>query len=289
MILETILNLAPIGVIQGLILSLIALGVYIPFRLLDFPDLSSEGSYPLAGACTAALLSMGFDPLSSVILSGIAGGLLGIGTALIHIKLRVNTLLAGILMSTIAYSVNLRIMGKPNMALFKFDTLFSFIPDTELAQIGFMAILVGFILLLCLNFLKTEIGLAFRAVGANQHFAQKQSINLNLYIISGLFAGNFFCAIAGSLMVQLQSYADINMGVGIVIHALAALMIGESLIRSKQMSYLLVAPICGALIYQQIQGVALSIGLAPSDLKMLTAVIVLSVIALNKRRIVCCK
>ena len=282
---ETIINLVPVAVIQGLILSLIALGAYIPFRLLDLPDLSSEGSYPLAGAATGALLIYNTDPILATILSACFAGILGVGTALIHLRLGVHSLLAGILMSAIAYSVNLRLMGAPNIGLFGHQNLFSFIAEGDVAHIIFLSILVMVIIFGLLRFLYTEIGLAFRAVGSNPHFAQKQSINLKAYICFGLFIGNFLCGLAGSLIVQLQNYVDIGMGVGIVIHALAALMIGEVIMPRHKLIYRLAAPICGALVYQQIQGVALSAGFMPSDLKMLTAAIVIAVLALRRNAV----
>lgn len=278
---QTFLEIAPTGFLQGLILSLLVIGVMIPFRLLDFPDLTAEGSYPLGGALCASLIVSGTSPALSLIIASICAGIVGIGTALIHIRYKVNTLLAGIILSTMVYSVNLRAMGKPNIALFNHSTLFddlsSGLSSQLIALLIINILIIGFLFL----FLNTEKGLCFRAVGLNPQFAKKQGINLNSNIISGLFIGNATCGLAGALLVQIQGYADIGIGVGIVIHALAAMMIGEKIIGTNTIPRLVIAPFIGSLIYQQIQGFALAAGLAPSDLKFITGAIVLGIIALK--------
>ena len=278
---QTFIEIAPTGLLQGLILSLLAIGVMIPFRLLDFPDLTAEGSYPLGGALCASLIVTGVSPALSLIIASICAGFIGIGTALIHIKYKLNTLLAGIILSTMVYSINLRAMGKPNIALFNHSTLFDDLSSGLSMQL--IAVLAVNILVigLLLIFLNTEKGLRFRAVGLNPQFAQKQGINLNRNMISGLFIGNAACGLAGALLVQIQGYADIGIGVGIVIHALAAMMIGEKIVGTNNIPKLVMAPLIGSLIYQQIQGFALAAGLAPSDLKFMTGAIVLGIIALK--------
>lgn len=270
-----VMALLPTGIVQGLVLSLVAIGVMIPFRLINFPDLTAEGAYPLGGALCAYLIILGCNPVFATMLASLAGGVLGVGTALIHLRLRVNTLLAGIILSTMVYSVNLRIMGKPNLALFENITLFSNILDIISYKILFLLALNGGIIFLLYRYLITEKGLRLRAVGLNPLFAERQGIHLSPYILLALFLGNTLNSFAGSLMVQIQHYADIGMGVGIVIHALAALMIGESLIGTQSLLRQILAPFVGALIYQQIQGIAMSCGLAPSDLKFMTGIIVL--------------
>lgn len=264
------------GISQGLILSLVAYGVMIPFRILNFPDLTAEGTYPLAGAICASLLTLEINPYIAIIIAALTAGLAGLGTALIHLKLRVNTLLSGIIISTMLYSISLRIMNKPNIALFDYELIF---------KIGNpIAILIFIIALLIIPlylFLKTELGLRLRAIGLNIDFARRQNISITKYTILGLFIANFYTGIAGSLMVQLQHYMDISMGVGIVIHALAALMIGESIVGEDKKLF---APLIGALIYQQIQGIALIIGFSPSDLKFLTGAIVLVVIYIHNHK-----
>ncbi|MGE3320442.1 MAG: ABC transporter permease [Candidatus Berkiella sp.] len=263
------------GLLYGMVLSLVALGVMIPFRLLNFPDLTAEGAYPLGGALTAALLIHHVPPMLAIVLATLAGGLLGVGTAYLHLRFRLNTLLSGIILSTMIYSVNLRLMGKPNVPLFDVAHLFS---GDLLALLALNAALfaLGYLLL------NTHKGLRFRAVGLNPHCAEKLGVPLARYILCGLFIGNALSALAGSLIVQVQHYGDIGMGFGIVIHALAALMVGESLIGNQTLLKQVLAPLIGALIYQQIQGLALSLGLAPTDLKFITGGIVLLAISFKQ-------
>lgn len=270
------------GIFQGLILAFVGYGVMIPFRLLNFPDLTSEGAYPLGGAICASLLIAEFNPIASMLIATLAAGVAGVMTAAIHLKFKVNTLLAGIILSTMIYSVNLRIMGKSNLALFDLPMLFN--DYSNVTKILLLLIIIIALVFPFALFLKTEIGLKFRAVGLNPDFSKRQNISVNFYTILGLFIANCYTGLAGSLMVQLQNYMDIGMGVGIVIHALAALMIGEAVIGSHTLKRQLLAPLVGALIYQQMQGFVLNIGLAPSDLKFFTGAIVLLVIALRSKQ-----
>lgn len=265
---DTFLSLVPSGLLHGLMLAIVAIGVMIPFRLLNFPDLTAEGAYPLGGALCAALLINQVPPIAAIGIATCCGGLLGLGTAFLHLRFRLNTLLSGIILSTMVYSVNLRLMGKPNVALFNIAGLFN---GELLVLLSINLLLMAAILFL----LTTEKGLRFRAVGLNPACAQKLGVHLSRYIFVGLFIGNALSALAGSLIVQIQHYADIGMGFGIVIHALAALMIGESILGTQTLTRQVLAPLVGALIYQQVQGLALSLGLAPTDLKFITGAIVL--------------
>ena len=278
---NTLIEIAPGGLLQGLILSLLVTGVMIPFRLLNFPDLTAEGSYPLGGALCASLIVAGVHPGLALGIACMCSGILGTGTAFIHIKYKVNTLLAGIILSTMLYSVNLRAMGKPNIALFELPNLFSDLSSGITSQIITLLIINLIILGALYLFLNTEKGLRFRAVGLNPDFAEKQGVNLNKNVVTGLFVGNALGGLAGALLVQIQGYADIGIGVGIVIHALAAMMIGEKLVGTGTILRLVIAPFIGSILYQQVQGIALAAGLAPSDLKLLTGTIVLGIIALR--------
>ena len=271
-----------VGIIQGLIISFVAYGIMIPFRLLNFADMSCEGSYPFAGAVCAFLLLHDIGPVLATIIATISAGLIGVVTAIIYLRFKLNSLLAGIIASTMFYSISLRVMGKPNIALFKQELLFSGLTNISIIMLLFA--LVAFFSILFYLFLKTEIGLRFRAIGFNLEFAKRQNISEKFYIILGLFLANCYNGIAGSLLVQLQSYADIAMGAGMLIHGLAALMIGECLLGNNSLKRQLLAPLVGGLIYQQIQGLVLSLGFAPSDLKFITASIVLLVIALRNRK-----
>lgn len=262
------------GILQGLILAIIAFGIMIPFRFLNFPDLTAEGAYPLGGAICASLLITGTPQILAISAGAAAGGLMAICTSQVALKLKVNSLLAGIILSTMAYSVNLRIMGKPNIALF------------DICGISFGVIALMAIVLLCIIpfglFLHTDFGLRFRTIGTNPKFAMQHRININTYTSLGLFIAGSMFGLAGSLIVQMQQFMDIGMGVGIVIHGLASLMIGEAIVGNNTIRTQLAAPVIGALIYQQIQGLALSFGLAPSDLKFFTGSIVLLVLSLQK-------
>ncbi len=277
-------ELASAGLIQGLVLSLVALGVMIPFKLLHSPDLTCDGAYPLGGAICATLLIMGIPPFLATFIALIAGGLLGLGTAFIHLRFKVNTLLAGIIICTMCYTINLRILQKPNVALFNVNTLFSAFNDNKITITIVLIAITLCVIAFLYRFLISQKGLSLRAVGFNPIFAQRQGIAVSPYIFLGFFLGNTLNALAGSLMVQLQQYADVGMGFAMVIHALAALMIGESLIGTQTLLRQCLAPIVGALVYQQIQGLAMTLGLAPTDLKLVTGIIVLAAIGMQLKR-----
>lgn len=269
------------GLVQSLALALVTYAVMIPFRLLNFPDLSAEGSYPLGGAICATLLAANVNLFLAILLSTIIAGLSGIVTATINLKLKVNSLLAGIIVSTMIYSVNLRIMTKPNISIFNSANLFTI--DNNFLNIIILLAIIAIITIPLAIFLHTETGLKLRAIGLNPDFATKNGISITKYTILGLFIAASYSGLAGSLMVQLQNYMDIGIGIGIVIHALAALMIGEKIIGSNTLTKQLLAPLIGAIIYQQIQGLAISMGLAASDLKFFTGLIVLVVIWMGRR------
>lgn len=262
------------GILQGLILAIIAFGIMIPFRFLDFPDLTAEGAYPLGGAVCASLIVVGIPQILAIMGGIVAGGLMAVGTSQVALRLKVNSLLAGIILSTMAYSVNLKVMGKPNIALF------------DIGGINLDLVSLIIVVMLCVIpfalFLNTDFGLRFRAIGSNRKFAVSHGISVNKYTSLGLFMAGSMFSLAGSLIVQMQQFMDVGMGVGIVIHGLASLMIGESIMGNNTIPKQLAAPIIGALIYQQIQGLALSFGLAPSDLKFFTGSIVLIVLAIQK-------
>lgn len=268
------IELIQTGFTQGLLLAIIAFGIMIPFRFLDFPDLSAEGVYPLGGALCASMIILGYNPYLSTFLAALICGFFAIFSCQIALRLKINSLLAGIILSTMLYSVNLRIMKKPNLALFNYNT----IDNTWV-----IFIILSISLILFWLFLKTDFGLRFRAVGINPLFIKRKNVSINKYTSLGLFMAGCLFGIAGSLIVQIQQFMDIGMGVGIVIHALASLMIGEAITKTTTITRQLFAPIVGALIYQQIQGLALSFGLAPSDLKFFTASIVLIVLWLKKK------
>lgn len=260
--------------IYGLVLALIAFGIMIPFRLLNFADLSAEGAYPLGGAMFATLLSLNMHYATAMFIAILSSGLMGFATAHVALRLKINTLLSGIILSTMAYSINLRIMGKPNLALFNHITPTFSVP---LLLFTVIACYVPFYI-----FLQTDFGLRLRATGLNPRFSQKNGINTLRYTSLGLFLSGCLFGLSGALTASLQQFMDIGMGIGIVIHGLASLMLGEAIIGIQTLKHQLISPLIGALVYQQIQGFALASGLTPSDLKFFTGLIVLGVIMLQR-------
>lgn len=281
-------NLVPVTLVQGLLYGYIALAVMIPFRLLAFPDLTSEGAFPLGGCVCAALLLAGANPLFAT-LGAVAGGMLaGLSTAFIHLRFRINTLLAGILVMTILYSVNLRVLGKSNAALLGMDSLLSWISPAVVTsvplQIAVFAALALGVLGALYWFLGTEVGLSLRAVGANAALAPALGINPWSYILGGLALASGLSALAGAIAVQLQGFADVHMGFGVLITGLASVIIGETLIGRQSVARQLAAPVAGSLVYYQLVSLGLALGLKPADLKLATGLFVLATLALPALR-----
>ncbi len=281
-------NLVPVTLVQGLLYAYIALGVMIPFRLLAFPDLTSEGSFPLGGCVCGVLLVAGAHPVLAT-LAAIAGGTAaGAATAFIHLRFRINTLLAGILVMTILYSVNLRVLGKANVALLSNETVFSVMSPAIVTsvnlQMAFFAVLMVVVLAVLHWFLRTEAGLSLRAVGVNPALAPALRIDPWTWIMAGLALANGLSALAGALAVQLQGFADVHMGFGVLINGLAALIIGETLIGRATVLRQLAAPLIGSLVYYQLVSLGLALGLKPADLKLATGLFVLATLALPALR-----
>jgi putative ABC transport system permease protein len=283
-LLNSVWNLMPVTLAQSLMYALVALGVMIPFRLLGFPDLSSEGAFPLGGCMCAALLLSGVHPVLATLAAVASGAVVGAATALIHLKLRINSLLAGILVFTALYSVNLRILGKANVAMFNVDNIFTMVSPSILSrvplQIAWFALLAALVLMVLWWLLRTEAGAALRAVGVNPELAPSLGISIWAYTIAGVALANALSALAGSMVVQLQGYADVGMGFGILINGLAGLVIGEAIVGRNTVPRQLLAPVVGAVVYYQVTSLGLAMGLHPSDLKLATAVFVLLTLAL---------
>ena len=287
-VLASFWNLVPVTLVQGTQYAFVALGVMLPFRLLAFPDLTSEGSFPLGACLFAALLVAGMNPLAAT-LAAVAGGMLaGLATAFIHLRFRINTLLAGILVMTILYSVNLRIMGKSNVAVIGLDSVLHWISPAIVTsvnlQIAVFAALAALVLGALLWLLSTEIGLSMRAVGANPALVPALAINPWTYILAGLALANGLSALAGALAVQLQGFADVHMGFGVLINGLAALIIGETLLGRSSVARQLAAPLVGSIVYYQLVSLGLALGLKPADLKLVTGLFVLATLALPALR-----
>nr|WP_272491177.1 ABC transporter permease [Paenibacillus apiarius] len=273
----------------GVIYALMALGVYLTFRILDFPDLTVDGSFATGGAVAAVMITNGYSPLLATLGAMLAGCVAGSVTGLLHTKGKINTLLSGIISMIALYSINLRIMGKANTPLLGADTLFTEIssflsslqPLSILAAVGVSVLLIKWAIDW---FLDTEIGLAIRATGDNTKMIRSFSANTDNMKIIGLSLSNGLVALSGALIAQYQEFADISMGIGIIIIGLASVIMGEAIFGHSSIRRATFAVIGGAIVYRLIIMFALRIGLDPNDLKLLTAFIV--VIALVSSRMI---
>ncbi|GAA2845386.1 putative ABC transport system permease protein [Aminobacter aminovorans] len=287
-VIHAYLNLVPVTLSQSLIYSFLVLGIMIPFRLLSFPDLTSEGAFPLGGCVCATLLLAGYPPLLATVVAMLAGVGAGAATALVHLRFRINSLLAGILVFTALYSVNMRVLGRSNIALFNTDNIFTQINPAILTdvrlQVATFAVLIVVALVALRWYLATQAGAALRVIGINPELAPSLGISIWTYTIVGLGVASGLTALGGALIVQLQGYADVGMGTGILINGLASLVIGETITGRQTVTRQLLAPVVGAMVYYQLVSLALSIGLQPSDLKVVTAGFVLVTLGLPMLR-----
>lgn len=277
--LGTYFNLIPVSLAQGAVYAFVGLGVMIPFRLLSLPDLTAEGSFPLGGAVAAAMLAGGYGIFPAILAAVLAGALAGCITAVIHLAFKVTSLLAGIIVLTMLFSINIRVMGKPNTALFSYDTLFTVLLDadggTPLTQFALLVVLLCLVCGVLYWFLHTELGLGLRAVGSNQMMARAQGLSTGALILTGLGMAGCLAALGGATMAQYQSYADVNMGVGVLVIGLAGTILGEAILGRDNLLRQVAAPVVGSLLYFQFVAIALSLGFKPSDLKLLTGLFVL--------------
>lgn len=266
----------------GLIFALVALGVLISFRILNFPDLTADGSFPLGGAVAATLIAGGHDPYSACAFAMLAGAAAGWTTAWLNVRLNILQLLASILVMIALYSINLRIMGAPNIPLIGEATVFSALigDDFDRAMTVQPAVLAAIIVLakLALDaFFASQAGLAMRATGSNPRMARAQGISTDRMVLCGMALSNALIALGGALYVQTQGGADISMGIGTIVVGLAAVIIGETLIPSRKLWVITLATVLGALLYRILIALALNadfIGLAAQDLNLITALLV---------------
>jgi putative ABC transport system permease protein len=290
---EIIGNLLPVSLYEGLVYGFIAIGVYITFRVLAFPDLTVDGSFPLGGAVAAVLIINGVNPWLATLAALGAGLIAGLGTSLLNTKLRINALLAGILMMVGLYSINLMIMGRANIPLLRevtiFDQFAQFLnTDKSISlTIIFVSILAAIILIILNWFLRTEIGLALRASGQNQQMVRGLGGDTDMTTILGLSISNGFVALAGAIIAQNQGFTDVGMGIGMIVLGLASVIIGEGIFRPKKITSILLAVMGGTFIYRLFIGVALRMGLPPTNLKLITALLVIIALAIPyvKKRI----
>ncbi|MBF8296538.1 MAG: inner-rane translocator [Bacteroidetes bacterium] len=279
-----------IGITVGLIFSFAVVAFGLSFRLLNFPDLTVEGSIPLGASVFAILLKSGAPFPLAVLAALLAGGLAGALTAIIHVRFRLNKFLAGIIVIAISYSLCLRIMGASNIGLLQLTSIFDPVQGFERAvseyfQLG-KILLLSLLLLLCVGVLffglSTLKGIRLRTAGSNPEFARSLGINVPTNIIIGLALTNALAAFSGVLLATYQGFTDVNMGAGTLLLALAALTIGERLLSERRLSFpsfVLAAAVIGSLVYQVVVAYAVRFGLASTDLKLVTAVLVLIVVA----------
>lgn len=271
-----------IGTVEfGLIYSLVAIGVFLSFKVLQFPDMTVDGSFPLGAAVCASLITHGVHPGFATVSAMIAGGAAGLVTAWLSTHLRILNLLAGILTMTALYSINLRIMGRPNIALLGEKTIITewFDHLALFNSVNFIPLLciTLFLVFLFYTFLNTHLGLAVRATGNNARMSRAQGINDRIMIWLGLSISNALVALAGALFAQIHGFADVTLGVGTIIIGLASVIIGQAILPTRTIFQALIACVIGAILYRLIVAMALNMGdfgFQASDLNLITAILV---------------
>lgn len=283
------------GATLGVIWAIMALGLYLTYRVLNYADLTVDGSLTLGGAISAVGIASGVPPIAAIFLAMAGGMAAGSITGFLHTKLRIPDLLAGILTQFGLYSINLRIMGKANFGLLNEVTLFSQIKElgvpSKWAGLLVGAVFIVVLIIMIYGFFGTEIGCALRATGNNPDMVEAMGSNTKVYIVLGLVIGNGLVAMAGGMLAQYQGYADINMGVGTIVIGLAAIMIGEVLFSKRTYIHRLTGVVIGSIVYRIIIAFVLRISLSADlwikitadDMKLITAIIV--IIALVAPRI----
>jgi len=272
---------------EGLVYAFVAIGVFLTLRVLAFPDLTVDGSFVVGGSIAAVMIhGGGYNPFLATIAAFLGGLACGSITGLLNTKLRLPALLAGILMMVGLYSVNLLIMGRPNIPLLRSVTMFDSVASlfgttrsTILVIIVFAVIAV--IVFMLLNwFLRTEIGLALRASGDNEQMVRALGVDTDKNILLGCAISNGLVALAGALVAQNQQFCDVNMGIGMIVMGLAAVIIGEALIHPRGVTSMLLAAFVGTFLYRLFITIAFRLGLAPGNLKLITALLVIIAMAI---------
>jgi len=278
-ILSGFLRTIPISLEQGLAYGLVALGIVITFRILSFPDLTVDGSFPLGAAVVARLIVEGVPPVYGILLAIIAGFVAGCCTGVLYTKLKINSLLAGILMMTVLYSFNLRIMGKSNIQLLTVDT---FLTPLETLPVNRFIPIIAFFLVVSFGvkiltdlFMHTQLGFAMRATGDNEQMIRALGVNTDNTTILGLGISNAFVALSGALVAQDQGFADVGMGIGMIVAGLASIIIGEAILGKHTVQRMTLAALIGSFLYKEIISIGLRLGLAPTDLKLATGIMVI--------------
>jgi putative tryptophan/tyrosine transport system permease protein len=275
---------------QGALFSFLGIGVLITFRFFRFPDLTAEGSYPLGGAVAATLIVGGLNPFAATGVAMLAGATAGMTTALIHTRLRINNIIAGIVVMTALYSVNLRVMGRSNTPLLATPSVFREVAGvlgslgletrpTPLTNILFLFGLLVVAVITLRAFLHTDLGLAVRATGENEAMIRSLGVNTDNTKLIGLAISNSFIALSGALVAQNHGFADIGMGIGVLVAGAAAVLIGEAIFGDRTVGWWIVAATTGIIIYRFLVALALRVGLTPTDLRLVTAALLLLALA----------
>ena len=265
---------------QSFIFAIMVLGVYLSYKILDFPDMTVDGSFPLGGAVASAILIKGGNPILALVVATLCGAIAGLITGMIHVKLKVTNLLAGIIVMTGLYSVNLRVMGKSNIPLFSVKHLFngSMIPIVTLVILLILAkITIDYLL-------KTKFGFALKALGDNETLVISLGIDEKRLKIYGLMIANSFVALSGAILAQYQGFADVGMGTGTIITGLASIIIGEAIFKKRSFISMSMTVILGTIIYRTIIAMSLKLGMNASDLKLITSILVVGIIFLKEKK-----
>ena len=281
---------------QGFLFAFLGLGVLITFRFFRFPDLTAEGSYPLGGAVAAAFLVSGSDPFVATFAAAMAGAVAGVITALVHTKLKINNLIAGIIVMTALYTVNLRVMGKANTPLLSTPTVFGDVvawfnrllglnlPDNIFTTIPITLVFLLVAAAGLVWFFRTDLGLAVRATGQNEAMILSLGVDIDRTKMVGLALSNGFIALSGALIAQNHGFADIGMGIGILVTGAAAVLIGEAIFGDRTVAWWVFAAIVGVVIYRLLVALALRVGFEPIDLRLITAMLLLLALAIPQLR-----
>jgi len=280
---------------QGFLFAFLGLGVLITFRFFRFPDLTAEGSYPLGGAVVAVLLVSGWNPFAATLAACLAGAAAGIVTALVHTKLKINNIIAGIVVMTALYTVNLRVMGKANVPLLNTPTVFGDVvswlnalglslPDNAFTTIPIALVFLAIAAVALVWFFRTDLGLAVRATGQNEAMILSLGVDVDRTKMVGLALSNGFIALSGALVAQNHGFSDIGMGIGILVTGAAAVLIGEAIFGDRTVAWWVFAAIIGVLIYRLLVALALRVGFEPNDLRFITAVLLLLALAVPRLR-----
>nr|WP_202402353.1 ABC transporter permease [Shinella sp. AETb1-6] len=275
----------------GLVYAFVAIGVYLAFRVLDFPDLTVDGSFPLGAAVAAVLIIAGVNPWLAAAVAMVAGALAGLVTAVLNVRFRILNLLASILTMIALFSVNLRVMGKPNVALINAETMISPFFGHGLRDFYVRPLFVGVLVVIAVivvwRFLESDAGLSMRATGANARMARAQGVNTNKQIYLGIALSNALVALGGALFAQTNGFADVTSGVGTIVVGLAAVIIGETLFGARGILIALIGCVVGSILYRIAIQLALSsdiLGLQASDLNFVTALLVTVALVLPRLR-----